>query len=144
MKRIFYSLVILSIASAIILSCTKTGGSAAEDDLHQEDQNDDIFPVITIIKPTDNQVYANGDSIIVEGKATDNKVMYKGKVTLKNDMTGLVAAEQFFETHFLPELNFRLAFKAIVAATTDFTITTEFEDHGLNKSTKTLIVKMNP
>ena len=144
MKKVFYSLVILCVVSAIVWGCTKTGGSAVEDDLHQVDQSDDIFPVITIIGPTDNQVYANGDSIIVEGKATDNKVMYKGKVTLKNDMTSLMEAEQFFETHFLTELNFRMAFKATVTVATDFTIITEFEDHGLNKSTKTMKVKVNP
>ena len=126
------------------MSCTKTGGSAAEDDIHQEDQNDDIFPVITITKPTDNQVFANGDSIIVEGKATDNKVMYKGKVLLVNDNNGFIAAGQYYETHFLTTLNFRISYKAIVTTPTDFTVRTEFEDHGLNKTIQTIKVKVNP
>ncbi len=144
MKKIVYPIFIFVLLSAINFGCTKTGGSAGEDDIHQEDQNDYIFPVITITKPTDNQLYANGDSIIIEGKASDNKVMYKGKVVLRNDNTTLVMADQFYETHFLTVLNFRLAFKATVMAVTDFTVTAEFEDHGLNKAIKTLKVKVNP
>ena len=141
--KIFFAVFILFIASSFFSGCTKVGSTAPEN-VHQEDQNDDIFPVITITKPTDNQVYANGDSIIIEGKSTDNKVMYKGKVILKNDITGGIVAEQLFETHFLSVLNFRVAYKASVTAATDFTIAAEFQDHGLNVSTKTLKVKVNP
>ena len=141
MKKCFY---IISIFCFAVTACTKTGGAATEEDIHQVDPSDDIFPVITITRPTDNQVYVSGDSIIVEGNATDNKSMYKGKVFLTNDVTGYKVAEQYYETHFLQTLNFRVAYKATVTTPTDFTVSTEFEDHGLNISTKTLKIKVNP
>lgn len=141
MKKCFYIIIVFCIG---LTACTKTGGAAADEDIHQVDPGDDILPVITITRPTDNQVYVSGDSIIVEGNATDNKSMYKGKVLLTNDVSGNKVAEQYFETHFLQTLNFRVAYKATVTAPTDFTMSTEFEDHGLNISTKTLKIKVNP
>jgi hypothetical protein len=86
----------------------------------------------------------SGDSIIVEGKVTDDKKLYKGKVQIKNDTTNLVMADSFYETHFLPAINFRLAYKATVTAPTDFSILVEFRDHGDNVSTATIKVKVNP
>ena len=72
-----------------------------EETLDAIDQNDDIFPVITVSKPTANQVYTSGDSIIVEGKVTDDKIVYKGKVQIKNDANNFVVADSYYETHFL-------------------------------------------
>ena len=72
------------LASVILISCSKVG-SQGEETLDAIDQNDDVFPTITISKPTANQVYTSGDSIIVEGKVTDDKTVYKGKVQIKND-----------------------------------------------------------
>jgi hypothetical protein len=74
MKRYFCFTAIFVLASVIIISCTKVGG-AEEESLNAIDQNDDVFPVITVSKPTANQVYASGDSIIVEGKVTDDKIV---------------------------------------------------------------------
>lgn len=143
MKLFFYTIFIFCLSVTALTACNKTGG-AAEENIHQVDQSDDIFPVITITRPSDNQVFVSGDSIIVEGNATDNKSMYKGKVILTNDVSGYKAAEQYFETHYLQTLNFRIAYKANVTIPTDFTILTEFEDHGLNTSSKTLKIKVNP
>ena len=100
--------------------------------------------MITVSKPTANQVYISGDSIIVEGKVTDDKKMYKGKVQIKNDANNFVMAENYYETHFLPAINFRLAYKAEVTVPTDFSILVEFQDHGDNTSTATIKVKVNP
>ena len=127
----------------ILQSCGKTGGGTA-DNPDQVDENDNVFPVLTVIRPAANQLYTSGDSIIIEGNATDNKVMYKGKVQLKNDVTGSVVAEQFYETHFLKTLNFRVAYKAVVAAATEFTVILDFTDHGLNNVNNTFKVKVNP
>ena len=143
MKKIFCVFILATCSLFIFTACTKAGGDTP-DDPNQVDQNDDIFPVITINKPTANQVYVSGDSIIVEGKATDERTLYKGKVQLKNDLTGTITAEQFFETHFLQLINFRLAYKSMVTASTDFTVIVEFQDHGLNTSNSTLKVKVNP
>ena len=125
-----------------MISCSKVGGPGQET-LDAIDQNDDVFPTITVSKPTASQVYISGDSIIVEGKVTDDKIVYKGKVQIKND-ANLVLADSYYESHFLQAINYRLAYKAVVTAPTDFSILVEFRDHGDNVSTATIKVKVNP
>ena len=142
MRKILYLIVIVS-AVAVIASCSKVG-EAEQDDPDAIDQNDDVFPVINAPKPSANQVYRSGDSIIVEGNVTDDKKMYKGKVQIKNDANSLVVAENYYETHFLQAMNFRLAYQAIVTAPTDFSVLVEFQDHGMNTSAATIKVKVNP
>jgi hypothetical protein len=143
MKGYLYFIGILVLAGVVLVSCTKVGGPG-EEPLDAIDQNDDIFPTITVSKPTANQVYISGDSIIVEGKVTDDKTLYKGKVEIKNDVNSLVVANGDYETHFLATMNYRLAYKAVVTTSTDFTIRIEFQDHGGNTSVATLKVKVNP
>ena len=129
-------------AVAVIASCSKVGEAA--EDLDVIDQSDNVFPVINATKPSANQVYRSGDSIIVEGNVIDEKKMYRGKVQIKNDANSLVVAENYYETHFLQAINFRLAYQAIVTATTDFSVLVEFQDHGMNTSAATIKVKVNP
>jgi hypothetical protein len=143
MKRIVFCVLFAAVSFLMIVSCTKTGGSEA-DSPDQVDENDDIFPVITIDKPLANQVFNSGDSIIIEGKCTDNKIVYKGKVQLKNDATTLAVAENYYESHFLQMINFRVAYKATVTSATDYSVIVEFQDHGLNVSNTTIKVKVNP
>jgi hypothetical protein len=143
MRKYFYFTVIFVLASVIMISCSKVG-SESEESLDAIDQNDDVFPVITVSKPTVNQVYTSGDSIIVEGKVTDDKKLYNGKVQIKNEANNFVMADSYYETHFLQAINFRLAYKAVVTAPTDFSVYIEFEDHGANTSTTTIKVKVNP
>ena len=133
----------LFLAGVIMISCRKVG-SESEENPNAIDQNDDVFPVISVSKPTANQVYTSGDSIIVEGKVTDDKKMYKGKVEIKNDANNFVMAYNYYETHFLQAINFRLAYKAVVTSSTDYNILIEFRDHGDNISTATIKVKVNP
>ena len=142
MKSFFYLAVIIS-ASVLIASCGKVG-VAEEEDIDAIDQNDDVFPVITATKPTPNQVYISGDSIIAEGSVTDEKVMYKGKVQIKNDANGFMVAENYYETHFLKTINYRLAYKTIDTVSTNYTVMLEFQDHGGNSVTATTKVKVNP
>jgi hypothetical protein len=126
-----------------MISCTKIG-AGEEENLNRIDEEDDLFPVITVSKPTANQVYISGDSIIVEGKVTDNKIVYKGKVQIKNDANSLVMADGYYESHFLQAINYRVAYKAVVTVPTDFNILVEFQDHGANTSATTIKVKVNP
>jgi len=142
MKRCFYLIGIFVLTNVTMISCSKVGGPGQET-LDAIDQNDDVFPTITVSKPTASQVYISGDSIIVEGKVTDDKIVYKGKVQIKND-ANLVLADSYYESHFLQAINYRLAYKAVVTAPTDFSILVEFQDHGANTSTTTIKVKVNP
>ena len=141
--KYFYLAGIFILTSVITISCRKVG-SESEENPYAIDQDDDVFPVITVSKPTANQVYASGDSIIVEGKVTDDKKLFKGKVEIKNDANNFVFADSFYETHFLQAINFRLAYKAVVTSSTDYNILIEFRDHGDNISTATIKVKVNP
>ena len=134
---------IFVLASVILISCSKVG-SPGEETLDAIDQNDDVFPTITISKPTTNQVYTSGDSIIVEGIVTDDKKLYKGKVQIINDANSFVLADNYYQTYFLQVINFRLAYKAVVTVPTDLNILIEFQDHGTNTSTATIKVKVNP
>ena len=143
MKKYFYFTAMLVLTCVIMISCTKVG-IGEEEDLNMIDEEDDVFPVITVSKPTANQVYISGDSIIVEGKVTDDKKLFKGKVEIKNDANNFVFADSFYETHFLQAINFRLAYKAVVTSSTDYNILIEFRDHGDNISTATIKVKVNP
>jgi len=143
MKKYFYLGGMLVLASVIMISCTKVG-AGEEENIDAIDQNDNVFPVISVSKPTANQVYISGDSIIVEGKVTDDKIVYKGKVQIKNDANNLVSADGFYESHFLQAINYRLSYKAEVTVPTDFSILVEFQDHGANTSTATIKVKVNP
>jgi hypothetical protein len=143
MKRYFYLTGINIAICLIIISCNKVG-AGPEQSLDTDDKSDNAAPVLTVTKPTANQVYASGDSIVVDGKAVDEKVMYKGKVQIKNDATGVVVAESPYETHFLNTLTFHVAYKAIVTAPTDFSAIIEFQDHGYNLVTSTIKVKVNP
>lgn len=127
----------------LIFSCSKVGGADDGGDLNEIDQSDDILPVISTQRPSANQVYVSGDSIIVEGKVTDDKKLYKGKVQIKNDATSSVIAEAFYETHFLSTISFRLAYKAVVTSSTDFTVLIDFQDHGANNVNQTIKVKVN-
>ena len=131
------------LASLIMISCKKVGNEA-EGSLDAIDLNDKVFPVITVSKPIANQVYTSGDSIIVEGKVTDDKKLYKGKVQIINDANSFVLADNYYETYFLQVINFRLAYKAVVTVPTDLNILIEFQDHGTNTSTATIKVKVNP
>ena len=129
--------------SLIVISCNKVG-AGNEKDPDTRDASDNTPPVLTITKPTANQVYLSGDSIVVDGKAVDEKVMYKGKVQIKNDATGVVVAEGEYETHFLNMLNFHVAYKAIVTTSTDFSAIIDFQDHGYNSVMSAIKVKVNP
>ena len=143
MKKYFFLTALVVLTSVMVISCSKVG-AGQEENLDAIDQNDDVFPVVTVSKPTANQLYASGDSIIVEGKVTDNKIVYKGKVQIKNDANNLVMADSYYESHFLQAINYSLAYKAEVTVPTDFSILVEFQDHGANTSTTTIKVKVNP
>lgn len=142
MKKVFFVLIGFAVVLVAIMACSKTGGSNPAETQHV-DENDDIFPVVTISMPLANQVYANGDSIIIEGSATDEKGLYRGKIILSNDLSASIVKEQGYEIHFLKSHIFRIAHKTTVSVATDFTVTAEFEDHGLNKTTKKVKVKVN-
>lgn len=136
-------LLIFWVAGSIFFnSCSKVG--SAEDDNDTIDHSDNVFPNLTVIRPINNQVYNNGDTIYVEGEVSDEKLMYRGRIRLTDDANGFVLKEEFYETHIMQTISFNFYYKATVASVSDYTIAVEFEDHGLNRVTATYKVKVNP
>ena len=131
----------------IAFSCSKgsggSDGSGGNDNHIPVDNNDTSKPVIIIDKPVMNQVYVNGDTIRIQGNVTDNG-LYRGKVKIINDLNGLAMLDQAYEIHGLLSYVYNLAYKTSVTVATNYTVSVEFEDHGLNVTTQTVKVKVNP
>lgn len=143
-KNFIYGIVLSCICFLTGISCTKTATeSTNNDDNHPLDMSDTSYPIISIDRPVANQIYTNGDTIKIEGKVTDNG-LYRGKIKITNDVNGLVVNDQSYEVHFFPSYNFSFFHKTAVTVVSDYTISVEFEDHGLNTTTLTVKVKVNP
>lgn len=140
MRILSYILFFFAFVS-IVAACSK-GGSPEEDPIHDVNLQDTVFPVVEIFKPVINQAFMNGDTIVVEGKVTDLG-LYRGKIKIVNDANGVVIKEQLYEIHGLPLYNFNVKHKTSVNVVSDYTVTVEFEDHGLNITSKTIKVKVN-
>jgi len=130
-----------SVTLIISTGCSK-GGSPAEDP-HASDFSDSTIPVVELITPTDNQAFTSGDIIVVDGKVTDNG-LYRGSIRITNDAGGAIVKEQLFEIHGYQSYNFHVEYKTAVTSVANYTVTVQYEDHGLNASVKTVKVKVNP
>ena len=107
------------------------------------DPSDNSYPVVTISTPTDDQVFASGDVVNVTGTVSDNS-LFQGSIAIRNDATGLVVKDQYYEIHYIPSYNFSMSCPISVTASTDFTVSVKFEDHGHNVTAKTVKIKVNP
>ena len=127
--------------AAICVGCSK--GGAVEEPPHVIIINDDTYPVLEVATPTANQVFSSGSTINITGKVSDNS-LYQGTITIRNDASGAIVKEQYYEIHYIPEYNFNLSHAVSVSTPTDFTVIVKFEDHGHNQTSKTVQVKVNP
>ena len=141
----FFNTGIAVLTMLLFFSCSKnTGGGSNDDGDHiPVDNNDVSYPVIVIDKPLADQVFVSGDTIKIQGRITDNG-LYRGKIKIVNDASGLALLDQAYEIHGLTLYDFSLAYKTSVTSVSNFTVSAEFEDHGLNLTIKTVKVKVNP
>lgn len=144
MKRYSFYTALLIVLTG--LSCSKGGNAGGGDDEgpHVVSPNDVTAPVLDIYTPTANQVFANGSSINITGKISDDLGLYNGSIRITNDANGELVKQQLYEIHGVLTYNFNITHTVSVTAATDYTITISFEDHGLNKTTKTVKIKANP
>lgn len=144
-RKLFKRTAFILSAMLIHFSCSKTsGGSGGDDSNHIPlDINDTTLPVIVIVKPSANQIFVNGDNIVIQGKVTDNS-LYRGTIKIINDINSLILFNQPYEIHGQPAYNFDVQYKTSVTAISNYTVIVEFEDHGLNLTTQTVKVKINP
>jgi hypothetical protein len=130
------------------MACSKGGSSGDFVDPngggHVTNSSDTIPPGITINTPADNQVFSSGNTIPVSGRATDNNGLYRGHIRITNDANGALLKEQLYEIHGLLGYNFSINYATAVSATSNYTITVWFEDHGYNGVTRSVKVKVNP
>jgi hypothetical protein len=134
----------IALISLLLAACSKGSGLTSDEDTnHIIDISDTTYPVIEIITPTADQEFKSGSAISITGKITDNS-LYQGTINIKDEGTGATVKDQAYEIHGLPSYNYNLTFAPSVTMTTSYTITVAFEDHGLNKSSKNVKVKVIP
>jgi len=126
----------------LCLSCSKGDESNIHDDPAPIDP-DTSFPVVSITAPTDDQVFTSGSVVNVTGTVSDNS-LFQGTITIRNDVSGAVVKEQYYEIHYIPSYNFSMSAPITVTAPSDFTVSVKFEDHGHNQTAKTVRIKVNP
>jgi hypothetical protein len=115
-KKNFYVLAVL-----VILSCKKDNG----------DPDDSELPVISVTSPTNGQVFASGQSVIISGFVTDNTKVRTVHLEIINSTTGAFIAHD----HFSPEGGtFTINRTFSVQASTGYKIKVEAEDRARNIS----------
>lgn len=143
-QHIFYSTVLIVVFTA----CSKGGTTTDNDDgsggPHVVTPSDVTAPLITIITPSIDQVFTSGSVINITGRLTDDYGLYRGTIKITNDATAAVVKEQAYEIHGLKLYDFSLTYNTAVTIASDYTVTVAFEDHGLNMTTKSVKVKVNP
>ncbi|GEM_PF-677754 len=148
MQKPGQSIFIFLIMAGFLAACSKSGGSTDEGagggGPHIVTDNDTTRPVLTVMTPLNNQVFANGSSVSVTGSITDDMGLYRGYIRITNDVTGEVVKEQLYEIHGILSYNFNVSAAVTVTAATDYTVSVFYEDHGLNGVSRTMKVKVNP
>lgn len=141
----WFALIYLSVVIIIFAGCSKGGTIPYDDNVpHVINNTDTIAPVVEIYTPAGNQVFNSGNVINVTGKVTDGDGLYQGSIRIINDANGSVVKEQLYEIHGLLQYDFNISHTASVTAAADYTVTVQFEDHGLNTNSKSVKVKINP
>jgi len=141
-------IVLIAAAFAGLLACSK-GGTVADDSNgngggHVSSPSDTIPPELVIHSPANDQVFANGSTVSVTGRITDNNGLYRGRIRITNDADGAVIKEQAYEIHGITAYNFNISHTVNVSVISNYTVTVWFEDHGYNSVTKPVKIKVNP
>ena len=147
MKKSLASIAFRVAFVVFLAACSKTGSSSSDDGgggTHIPSPNDTTAPLLDIYTPTANQVFTSGSSINVTGRLTDDLGLYRGTIKITNDANGDILKNQAYEIHGLRLYDFSFSYVASVIATSDYTVTVSFEDHGYNSVTKSVKVKVNP
>jgi phosphate-selective porin len=129
------------------ISCSKGGNSAGDngDGYHgPPTPNDTTAPVLTINTPTNNQVFTSGNTISITGRITDDFGLFQGSIRITDDATGALLKEQLYVIHYVLSYDFNVPYVTNVTTPSDYTVTVSFEDHGLNTTTQSVKVKVNP
>ena len=146
MKRNLLNVLIGVTVIVTVGSCSKSGAGTEDGSggPHVIVTTDVTPPVVSILTPADNQVFASGNVINITGRLTDDLGLYRGTIKVINDANGAILMNQSYEIHGLKLYDFNINYTTSVSVVSDYTITVAFEDHGLNLTTKSVKVKVNP
>lgn len=139
-------LVTVSVVSAVIFIACNKGGYGPPDDNgpHVINPSDTIAPAIDIYTPADAQVFTSGNSMSITGKVVDSGGLYRGSIRVIDDANGNVLKEQLYEIHSVISYAYTVSYTPSVSTISNYTVKVSFEDHGLNVTTKSVKVKVNP
>jgi phosphate-selective porin len=147
MKMRIQHILFYTVLLVVLAGCSK-GGTTTDDGgsggPHVVTPTDVTAPVITITAPSVDQVFTSGSIITISGRLTDDFGLYRGTIRITNDANAAVLKEQAYEIHGLKLYDFNLTYNTAVTVASDYTVTVAFEDHGLNMTTKSVKVKVNP
>lgn len=142
---IVYRFQVILFLAILGFSCSKGDDATGGDDSpHVVTPTDIVAPVIDIYTPTPNQIFSNGNAINITGKISDDLGLYNGSIRITNDANGELVKQQLYEIHGLLTYNFNISHIVSVTAASDYTVTVTFQDHGLNRTTTTVKIKVNP
>jgi len=127
-----------------VISCSKSGSGNDDDSNHLFSANDKTPPEVLIFTPSAGQVFTNGGTINITGRITDDLGLYRGTIKIINEATANTVMSQSYEIHGLRLYNFNISHPVSVSASSDYTVTVSFEDHGANSANKSVLVKVNP
>ncbi len=137
---------ILFIGALVALVACSKGGAGGENGggPHVNNSSDSVAPVVEIYTPSLNQTFTSGTVINITGKITDETGLYRGSIRVTDDANGEVLKQQLYEIHGFLTYNFSLNHTTQVTTAANYTVTVSFEDHGLNATSRSVKVKVNP
>ena len=116
---------------AIAVSCNKHNGG------------DKVVPVLTIISPAANQVYAHNASVAITGSITDDG-LHELRINITNTATSALLYTKTISVHDLTSYSINESWVNNVAAITNATIKVEVEDHDGYNIEKKIQIILNP
>jgi hypothetical protein len=139
-------LITVLVMIVLLTSCSRSGGvdGGGSGGPHVINDQDTVAPVVTIATPATSQVFTSGNTISMTGTITDETGLYRGSVKLIDDATGDEVKQQLYEIHGFLAYNFTVTHTAVVTAPVNYTVVVSFEDHGLNATTRSVKIKVNP
>lgn len=135
------------LGAGLMFSCSKSGSGGnggTVDGTHVFNPSDITPPVLVINSPVANEIFLNGNSIVVTGKITDTQGLYQGSIRVVNDANGALLKEQLYEIHGVLSYNFNSAYVVNTVTAGIYTVTVSFNDHGLNTVTQSVKVQVGP
>ena len=127
MKNFLYSVLLISIFSCLVFSCTKYTGPDE--------------PVITLTTPTDTTNIYAGDTIQIKGTVSDNKDLHEFYLTIKNNGNDSVMAYENPYVHGAKTHNFDYFW--ITGDSAIYTLTIKVLDHESHSTTKEVLLHVN-